>query len=274
VSDLLLCRHNNEHPEHKWTLDWLPTAIGTVAAVMLFYTGNRELYMYIDTDYTSFWKMAYFLIFTSALTVITGRRNEVACRFRFIAVIALWAVGCLYYWFSTGSLHTQLKSLIYDHTSYALPVVLYWMGFAGLCGLFVAIARIFYRQYPLKSTSGKTMMWFFNVAAIICLSIATVEVIYQITLNNDLYISNKATITVLWSLCAFVQMWLGMRLKYKTLRIISLSLLGLVLCKLFLYDLSAVSQGAKIVAFVVLGVVLLVLSFLYQKLKKILFDEE
>jgi uncharacterized membrane protein len=47
-----------------------------------------------------------------------------------------------------------------------------------------------------------------------------------------------------------------------------------VLCKLFLFDLSAVSQGAKIVAFVVLGVVLLVLSFLYQKLKKILFDEE
>jgi len=85
---------------------------------------------------------------------------------------------------------------------------------------------------------------------------------------------NKATVTVLWSICAFVQMWLGMRLKYKTLRIISLSLLGLVLCKLFVYDLSSVSQGAKIIAFVVLGVVLLVLSFLYQKLKKILFEEE
>jgi len=40
-----------------------------------------------------------------------------------------------------------------------------------------------------------------------------------------------------------------------------------------MYDLSSVSQGAKIVAFVVLGVVLLVLSFLYQKLKKMLFDD-
>ena len=117
-------------------------------------------------------------------------------------------------------------------------------------------------------------MWFFNVAAIISLSIAAIEVINQITLHNDLYISNKVTITVLWSLCAFVQMWLGMHLKYKTLRIISLSLLGLVLCKLVMYDLINVSQGAKVVAFVVLGVVLLVLSFLYQKLKKILFEEE
>jgi uncharacterized membrane protein len=117
-------------------------------------------------------------------------------------------------------------------------------------------------------------MWFFNVAAIITLSIATLEVIHQMAMYKSLNISNKATVTILWSLCAFVQMWLGMRLKYKTLRIISLSLLGLVLCKLFLYDLNAVSQGAKIVAFVVLGVVLLVLSFLYQKLKKILFEEE
>jgi len=152
--------------------------------------------------------------------------------------------------------------------------MLYWIGFAGLCGLFTMVARIFYKQYQLKSLSGKIMMWIFNVAAIISLSVAIIEGINQITLHNDLYISNKISITVLWTLCAFVQMWLGMQLKYKTLRIISLSLLGLVLLKLFMYDLINVSQGAKIIAFVVLGVVLLVLSFLYQKLKKILFEEE
>jgi uncharacterized membrane protein len=148
------------------------------------------------------------------------------------------------------------------------------MGFAGLCGLFVVIARIFYAKYPIKSQPGKTMMWFFNASAITCISIAPVEAINQIGICKHLDVSNKATVTILWSLCAFVQMWLGMRLKYKTLRIISLSLLGLVLCKLFMYDLSNVSQGARIVALVVLGVVLLVLSFMYQKLKKILFEEE
>ena len=118
------------------------------------------------------------------------------------------------------------------------------------------------------------MMWIFNAAAVIGVSIAAIEAINQITSYNNLEISNKVVTTILWSLCAFVQMWLGMRFKYKTLRVISLSLLGLVLCKLFLYDLINVSQGAKIIAFVVLGVVLLVLSFLYQKLKKILFEEE
>ncbi len=274
VSGLLLRRHYSEHSESNRALPgWLPTAIGTVAAAMLFYTGNRELYLYTNTDYTSFWRMSYLFVFIYALSVIIGNRAA-TCRFRFIAVIALWAVGCLCYWSNAYSLQWQLKSLVYNHTSYALPIMLYWVGLAGLCALFVATARTFYRKYQLKSPSGKTMMWIFNIAAIICLSIATVEAINQITSYNDLYVSNKTTITVLWSLCAFVQMWLGMRLKYKTLRIISLSLLGLVLCKLFLYDLSNVSQGAKIIAFVVLGVVLLVLSFLYQKLKKILFEDD
>jgi uncharacterized membrane protein len=274
VSGLLLRRHCSEHAEHKRAVPgWLPTAIGTVAAAMLFYTGNRELYMYTGTDYTSFWRMAYVLIFICGLTVITGRRASTS-QFRFIAVISLWTVGCLCYWLMTLDLHSDLVSLSYSHKSNALPVTLYWVGFAALCSLFVAFARIFYKKHQLKSSAGKTMMWFFNVAAITSLSIASVEVIDQVNLFNSTYINNKATVTILWSLCAFVQMWLGMRLKYKTLRIISLSLLGLVLCKLFMYDLSNVSQGARIIAFVVLGVVLLVLSFLYQKLKKILFEDD
>ena len=265
VSGLLLRDHYSERIEQKQVIpSWLPTTIGVVAAVLLFYTGNRELYMFTHTDYTSIWKMAYFLIFTCVLSVITGQ-TAATCRFCFFTAIALWVVGCLYFWFNNCYISL-------DHKVYAF--LLYWIGFAGLCGLFVNMARIYFKQYQFKTPSGKIMMYFFNLAAIISISIATIEAINQITLHNDLYISNKIAITVLWTLCAFVQMWLGMHIKYKTLRIISLSLLGLVLCKLFMYDLINVSQGAKIIAFVVLGVVLLVLSFLYQKLKKILFEEE
>ena len=274
VSGWILRRYFTEQHELKQSFsDWVHTALGTIAAGMLCYTGSREIYMYTSIDYTSFWKLAYFMIFISVLTVITGRTAAI-CRFRFIAVTGLWATGFLLYWFNAGELHSQMKSLVFYQKPYTLPSVLYWIGFAGLCGLFTVVARIFYKKYPLKSASGKIMMWFFNIAAIISISIATVEAIKQITSYNELYFSNKVSITVLWCLCAFIQMWLGMRLKYKTLRIISLSLLGLVLCKLFMYDLINISQGAKIVAFVVLGVVLLVLSFLYQKLKKILFEEE
>jgi len=265
---LLLRRHFREYSEQKKTTNWLPTIIGSVAVAMLFYTGNREILLYTVADITSFWKMAYFFIFACTLSIIIGR-HATTCQFKLITVMFLWIIACLRF-FAQTDFTWQLQY----SSSALLPYVLYWIGFIGLCGLFVVIAQIFFTKYSLKSSSGKSMMWFFNVAAVICLSIASVEAINQIALCKHIEISNKITVTILWSLSAFVQMWLGMHFKYKTLRIISLSLLALVLCKLFMYDLNNVSQGAKIVAFVVLGIVLLVLSFLYQKLKKILFEEE
>jgi uncharacterized membrane protein len=77
-----------------------------------------------------------------------------------------------------------------------------------------------------------------------------------------------------WAVYSFVIMWLGMKHKYKTLRIISLSLFTLALLKLFLFDIRNISAGGKIAAFIMLGVLLLVISFMYQRLKKIIIDNE
>ena len=69
-------------------------------------------------------------------------------------------------------------------------------------------------------------------------------------------------------------MSLGMCLHQKVLRIISLFTLGIVLVKLVLVDLWAMPTVGKIVVFIMLGVILLVLSFLYQKLKDVLFKDD
>jgi uncharacterized membrane protein len=72
--------------------------------------------------------------------------------------------------------------------------------------------------------------------------------------------------------CAFVLISLGIKFKKKTYRIQALSLFALILLKLFLFDVWSMSEGGRIAAFVFLGVVLLVVSFLYQKLKNFLLD--
>ena len=76
--------------------------------------------------------------------------------------------------------------------------------------------------------------------------------------------------------CRFVQMGLGMRLHQKLLRMVSLATFGLVLLKLVFDDLWAMPTIGKIIVFIILGLILLILSFLYQKLKDVLFknDEE
>jgi uncharacterized membrane protein len=69
-------------------------------------------------------------------------------------------------------------------------------------------------------------------------------------------------------------MWLGMKKNFRPLRIISLSLFTVTLLKLFFYDIINIPPGGKIAAFILLGVLLLVISFMYQRLKKIIIDNK
>ena len=66
---------------------------------------------------------------------------------------------------------------------------------------------------------------------------------------------------------------LGLKMKLKHLRIISLSLFLITLLKLFLVDIKGISEGGKIAAIISLGVLLLVVSFMYQRLKKLLLAD-
>ncbi len=79
---------------------------------------------------------------------------------------------------------------------------------------------------------------------------------------------------ILWGVIAFVLMILGMRTKMKMLRIVALSLFFFTLLKLFAVDVWDMSEGGRIAAFISLGIILLVVSFLYQKLKQLIFEEE
>jgi uncharacterized membrane protein len=84
---------------------------------------------------------------------------------------------------------------------------------------------------------------------------------------------DKAGLTIVWSLSSFVMIWLGMKYSYKPLRITALVLFGITLCKLFMFDIRDIAPGGKIIAFILLGALLLIISFMYQRLKKIIIDD-
>lgn len=94
------------------------------------------------------------------------------------------------------------------------------------------------------------------------------------TIEAILTTNHKAGFAILWGVFSFLLIYLGMRWKSKTIRIASLSLFGTTLLKLFIFDISGISEGGKIAAFISLGVLLLIMSFMYQKLKAILLADE
>lgn len=78
---------------------------------------------------------------------------------------------------------------------------------------------------------------------------------------------------ILWGILSFILLLVGIKQQWKQIRIIALSLLGLTVLKLFIYDINNVSETGKIIAFILLGVLILIISFVYQKIKKLLVDE-
>jgi len=79
---------------------------------------------------------------------------------------------------------------------------------------------------------------------------------------------------ILWGLFAFVLMYFGLKKKSRQLRIIAILVFALTLGKLFLWDFRSLSEAGKIAAFISLGVLLLTISFMYQRLKKILLADD
>lgn len=83
----------------------------------------------------------------------------------------------------------------------------------------------------------------------------------------------KTGFPILWGILAFVFLIIGIRKRLKNLRIVALSLLGITILKLFLFDISNASETGKIIAFILLGILILIISFVYQKIKVLVQDD-
>lgn len=79
---------------------------------------------------------------------------------------------------------------------------------------------------------------------------------------------------ILWGLMAMLLMIIGMNKEKAELRKLSLISFGIIILKFYLYDVWRMNQGGKIASFVVLGVILLVVSFLLERIKLLLKDKE
>lgn len=154
---------------------------------------------------------------------------------------------------------------------YALPIL-------ALINLYFLVRFVPKKPDP-RAVLYQYAPWFFTVAAVFIFSNETVRIWTMLAYEKgfDIYVIQikaiKIALPILWSICSLVMMLLGMNYRVKVYRIISISLFALTILKLFVYDISDVGQGGKIAAFVLLGIILLIVSFLYQKIKGLFIDD-
>ena len=82
------------------------------------------------------------------------------------------------------------------------------------------------------------------------------------------------TITIIWVVLAIILFVTGMYYKIRLFRFVAMFLFAFTLLKLLFFDSSAFSSPQKVIAYVFTGTVLLVVSFLYQRFRDRIFENE
>ena len=84
----------------------------------------------------------------------------------------------------------------------------------------------------------------------------------------------KYGLSILWAIYALTLVSLGIWKHQKTIRVAGITLFAITLLKLFFYDIVHLNTIAKTIIFIILGVLLLLISFLYNKYNQKIFDSK
>jgi uncharacterized membrane protein len=104
-----------------------------------------------------------------------------------------------------------------------------------------------------------------NFLFLLALSLEVWDFYGRTSLAMDRALAQQLALSVLWIVYALALMVGGVTLKAAALRWQALVLLGVAIAKVFFFDLSFLTRFYRIVSFFVLGLVLLLVSFFYQR---------
>ena len=173
---------------------------------------------------------------------------------------------------STTFVHSRTDYIDgFEHST--IPIIFRWIAISAIYVanvLLLIVVRRFNNSW-LNKISLATFI--FTILYLLSADLDTIAVL--VSGNEDILIhTHKTGYAILWGISSFILMVIGMRKKIKIVRLLSLALFAITLIKLFVYDISNISEGGKIIAFILLGVLLLVISFMYQKLRKLVNEDD
>ena len=160
-------------------------------------------------------------------------------------------------------------------------MVAHYAALALMVALIVRVMRWSREVLHVRSSNWNVYAWAICILLVVVASQELDHILLAMqpasedpyAIHHALYKARTAGYPILWGVGSFLFMTYGMKARLRTVRIIALTLFGITLVKLFLFDIKGASEGARVAAFISLGVLLLVISFLYQKLKVLLKDD-
>jgi len=182
----------------------------------------------------------------AALLIISQQQlSEPARRaFRVLGSVAL--AGAVFRLFFIDRFHPQ-------HVLFNMRALLYAMAVAILAGIAVTSGR-----------RARSDLWRFAVLAANAVALIGLSLEERDAFRGSPVIRNFG-LSALWMLYGAALIAAGFRRRVSYFRWLALAVLGITTVKVFLYDLSELERIYRVLAFLALGVLLLAISFAYQR---------
>lgn len=258
---------------------WGKNPVLNAGSIILFATGALEInyqfnYYYPDTQiyimYLLLYTLAFAFLLTSIAVILKGAVSYLS--------LSLLLVVCIVLYMLLVPADFNILKDILEGDRYRTHFLAHWTS--ALLAACILYRLISWQRSGKASIDPTVFTWLMGSVVVIFLSVE-IELLVKscfysktYSLENIQQVFYKTGLPILWSICSFLFMWLGMRFKFKPLRILSLVLFSITLLKLFLFDIRNIPVAGKIAAFFCLGVLLLIVSFMYQRLKKIIIEDE
>lgn len=141
----------------------------------------------------------------------------------------------------------------------------------------LSIGLIYFSQRQIKNKMSSTIFtWVMHLSILTLLSSELVQQFRNYN-SEDVVIYEKIAkrmgFTILWALYSSLLITFGILRKIKMLRIMGFSLFGVTLIKL-LADTVHMSLGYKLIVYISVGLILMIIGFLYQRFKQLLFGDD
>ncbi|WP_262711216.1 DUF2339 domain-containing protein [Chryseobacterium indologenes] len=198
------------------------------------------------------------LVFRKKLNINVTFQNALIYLFMVLLIITISA--------STSSVVTAVLSKELDSRFYLLHL-LQWIPFIYLC--FTVIPDSDFHK-------NKISYWVLSLAFITAVSC---ELHHAYVLNTSHNLTqyfevqkhfNILYLPIIWTILAIVLIYTGLKKNSKEYNKIGFALIALMVLKLYTYDVWQMDNISRISAFIVLGIILLVSSFTFQRFKNLI----
>ena len=184
-------------------------------------------------------------------------------------------LSCVLLLFFTSSV-ASLRSEIFNYGEY--PRYYFTVHLLALAALLYFYVKLYDNLAVFKQQAYTWIHAILFASLVLLFSIELDNVVIWAISTQDSYAVILANVhaygyPILWGLMAMVVMIVGINKEKAELRKLSLLSFGIIILKFYLYDVWRMNQGGKIASFVVLGIILLVVSFLLERIKLLLKDK-